>query len=271
MSSSDQISPSILADQQDKLLEYLDFSHELAQTARKKCLPYFRTKLDFESKKDLSPVTVADQETEAALREMISTKFPKHGILGEEQGFSNEQANEFWVIDPIDGTKSFITGVPTFGTLIALMDGNKPLLGLVDMPALNERWSALSGGKTHYNGTPCQTSTCTKLAEASIFATSIDFFTNEEWQAFDRMSKQAAIRRFGGDCYSYCLLASGHVDGVVESSLQPYDYLPLVSIIEGAGGVITDWDGKALNRHSDGRVVAAATQKLHQEILSQLS
>lgn len=251
----------------DTLDEYVEFAQDLAAQARPIARQYFRQPLDVERKKDLSPVTIADRAIEAKLRESIATAYPDHGIFGEEHGHANPGHAITWVIDPIDGTKSFITGMPTFGTLVALLDEGHPTIGVVDMPVLDERWLGVSGRTTLLNGRPCRTSECRKLDEAALYATSPDIFDSNEAHRFEYISARAKMRRFGGDCYSYALLASGHIDAVVEMQLQPYDYLSLVPVIEGAGGVITDWRGETLSIHSDGRVVAAASAQLHQEIL----
>ena len=174
------------------------------------------------------------------------------------------------MLDPIDGTKSFITGSPLWGTLIALLHRGQPMLGLVDMPVLGERWLAVQGQVTLCNGQPVRVSTCQSLAQARIYTTSPDAFKPVEWAAFDVLSRRCALRRFGGDCYSYAQLAGGHIDLVVEAGLQPYDYLAMVSLIQSAGGVMSDWNGQPLGVGSDGRVVAAATPELHAQALAAL-
>jgi histidinol phosphatase-like enzyme (inositol monophosphatase family) len=175
------------------------------------------------------------------------------------------------VIDPIDGTKSFISGMPTFGTLIALLDGGTPVLGVVDHPALRERWVGRVGLPTRCNGVVCRTSACTLLADAGLYATTPDMFKGAARTRFEAVSGRARMRRFGGDCYAYALLASGFIDAVIEAGLQPYDFLALVPVIEGAGGVITDWQGRPLGLDSDGQVVAAATRALHRELTERLN
>ncbi|AWI78744.1 histidinol-phosphatase [Parazoarcus communis] len=245
-------------------------AHRLADEARRIALPRFRTPLDVFVKDDESPVTVADREVEAALRTLIGETFPDHGILGEEQGRENMDAEYVWVIDPIDGTKSFITGSPLWGALIALLHRGRPVLGLIDIPYTGERWSAAGGAQTLFNGQQARTRGCAELGAACIYTTSPDAFEPADWARFDALSRRTALRRFGGDSYCYGLLASGHVDLVVEAGLQPYDYLALVPVIEGAGGVITDWQGRPLGVDSDGRVVAAATASLHAAALAGL-
>jgi len=244
------------------------FALRLADLAGSISMQHFRRPLAVEHKADASPVTVADRSVEAAMRERIEKKFPTHGIFGEEHGKEKLGGDHLWVLDPIDGTKSFITGMPTFGTLIAYLEEGTPKVGVIDIPATEERWLGVAGRPTLFNGFACQASACRRLSEANIYATSPDIFDAAGSVAFERVSTRAAMRRFGGDCYTYGLLASGHVDAVMEMSLEPYDYLSLVTVIEGAGGVITDWNGQALHERSDGRVLAAATPELHAEILS---
>ncbi|TDE40028.1 inositol monophosphatase family protein [Antarcticimicrobium sediminis] len=244
------------------------FARALAESATPMALSYFRTPLDIEKKEDLSPVTKADRSIESAMRAQIIDRFPGHGIYGEEHGSSKLDSPNIWVLDPIDGTKSFITGMPAFGTLVAHLEHGKPTIGVISIPPTGEIWVGQTGAATQFCGQGCRTSGCTRLADARLYTTSPDSFDAEGLAIFDRISARAAMRRFGGDCYTYGLLASGHVDAVVEMDLQPYDYLALVPVIEGAGGVITDWNGAPLGLDSSGRVVAAATPELHAEILS---
>ena len=252
----------------DNLQQLSTLALLLADIARPISRQYFRQTLDIEQKSDHSPVTIADRSVETAMRTHIETEYPTHGILGEEHGRENSGSEHLWVLDPIDGTKSFITGMPTFGSLIAHLYRDVPVIGIIDIPATHERWQAISGQPALFNGTQCSTSGCQRLAQASLYATSPDIFDATGQAAFERVSAQARMRRFGGDCYSYGLLASGHIDAVMEMSLQPYDYMALIPIIEAAGGVITDWQGKPLTLHSDGHVIAAASDQLHQEIVS---
>jgi inositol-phosphate phosphatase/L-galactose 1-phosphate phosphatase/histidinol-phosphatase len=250
---------------------FIQTAYALADVARRHALTYFRTPLDVVTKKDESPVTIADRETETAMREWLLQEHPSHGILGEEHGRERMQAEYVWVLDPIDGTKSFITGSPLWGTLIALLHHGQPVLGMMGMPVLNEFWFGQAGQATQCNGRPVRASDCRALAQARIYTTSPDTYGAQDGQRFDVLSRQCALRRFGGDCYSYAQLAGGHVDLVVEAGLQPYDYMALVCLVEGAGGCITDWQGAPLTVASDGRVVAAATSELHAQALAVLS
>lgn len=255
--------------QQSDLREDLAiFGMRLAELAGSVSLKYFRQSLDVEHKSDHSPVTVADRSVEAAMRERIEECYPEHGIFGEEHGKENVGSAHTWILDPIDGTKSFITGMPTFGTLIAHLENKIPIIGIIDIPATDERWLGIAGRPALFNNVECQTSNCKQLADANFYTTSPDMFDGTGKIAFERVSQQAALRRFGGDCYTYGLLASGHVDVVMEMALEPYDYMALIPVIECAGGVITDWQGKTLNEDSDGHVIASASKELHEEILS---
>ena len=203
---------------------------------------------------------------ERHLREKIEARFPEQGIFGEEMGI--KPGNAFtWIIDPIDGTKSFITGFPLFGTLISLVHDERPFCGLIDIPVTGERWIA-KPGLAMFAGRQARTSACVTVAAARFYTTSPDMFAGREAETFERLSRSATLRRFGGDCYMYGLLASGHCDLVLETGLQPYDYMALVPIVQGAGGCITDWSGNALSLRSDGRVLASATPKLHAEALA---
>jgi len=257
-------------DPQSELEDLAVFAMRLADAAGEISMRYFRRALDVEHKADNSPVTVADRAVETAMRERIEETYPAHGIFGEEHGKEKLGGEHTWVLDPIDGTKSFITGMPLFGTLIAHLEHGEPVLGVIDIPATDERWLGVRGMSTLFNGFACHVSSCKRLAEANLYATSPDIFDEAGASAFGRVSTRAAMRRFGGDCYAYGLLASGHIDAVMEMSLEPYDYLALVPIIECAGGVVTDWSGDRLSEQSDGRVVAAATPELHGEILSRI-
>lgn len=255
--------------------EWAGFAEALVDDAAKISMSWFRKALDAELKADCSPVTQADREIESSIRKKIAEHYPDHGILGEEYGRLNLGAKYTWVVDPIDGTRSFITGWPIWGTLVSLLRDDKPELGFIDMPALGERWKAIQGSPTHFtsargNVEACRTSVCRHLEGARFYTTSPFYFEEVDRAKIEKIARSSATPRFGGDCYSYGLLASGHVDLVIEALLQPFDYFALVPIVEGAGGVITDWDGQPLTIASDGRVIAAATPDLHAQVLHML-
>ncbi|SCK42232.1 histidinol-phosphatase, inositol monophosphatase family [Variovorax sp. HW608] len=249
----------------------LRVAHALADAAAAHSMRLFRTPLDIIAKADESPVTRADREAEQAMRDILGAQRPADGIFGEEHGLTRLEAERVWVLDPIDGTRSFITGSPLWGTLIALVRGGRVELGMVDMPVLGERWIGQPGIGAERNGQAVRVRDCTAIADARIVTTSPDIFNAADWQAFDRLSRKCAMRRFGGDCYGYAQLAGGTIDLVVETGLQPYDYLGPTGLIEAAGGIVTDWEGRPLGLQSDGRVVAAATRELHRQALSLLA
>jgi inositol-phosphate phosphatase/L-galactose 1-phosphate phosphatase/histidinol-phosphatase len=227
--------------------------------------------LAVEDKSDLSPVTIADREAEAAMRRLIAARFPDHGIIGEEFGREREDAEFVWVLDPIDGTKSFISGVPLFGTLIALARDGRPILGIIDQPISRERWIGAAGRPTLFNGAPIRVRPCPSLASATLFATSPDMFGSSDIAAFSRVATAAKLVRFGADCYAYGLLAHGFIDLVVEAGLKPYDFSAILPVVEGAGGVASDWRGATLTVASDGRVVFAGDRRAHEAALALLA
>ena len=267
-----------------------------ADAARAVTAKYFRAGVAVTDKDDRTPVTVADRDTEARIREVILARHPTHGFVGEEGGVSshvndggddddddgngngigdgdgNRNGDEWrWVIDPIDGTKSFATGKPTFGTLIALLHHGRPVIGVVDHAALDERWLGIADRATTYNGDACATGDASQLATATIYATTPDMFAGESAARFAHLCAAFRFRVFGGDCYCYGLLASGYTDAVCEAQMKPHDFMALVPVVEGAGGVITDWRGDALTFDSDGSVLATANEKLHRLAVDRLN
>ena len=247
----------------------LALAGELADVARAISRRHFRTPLDVESKGDGSPVTIADRGIETRMRQMIRAAFPGHAIRGEE--FAAEGSGEFaWVLDPIDGTKSFVTGFPLFGSLVALTQDGRPVLGVIEAPALAERWVGCEGRTTLFNGQPVKTRACRSVAEAVIYTTTAETFNERELPRFRRSHSRAALRRYGGDCYLYGMLAGGHCDLVIEVQLKPHDFMAVVPVVEGAGGWISDWHGRPLTFASDGRVVAAGSEALWQQALEEL-
>jgi inositol-phosphate phosphatase/L-galactose 1-phosphate phosphatase/histidinol-phosphatase len=205
------------------------------------------------------------------MRRLIEARLPDHGIIGEEFGRVREAAEYVWVLDPIDGTKSFVSGVPLFGTLIALTRRGRPLLGIIDQPVSRERWVGAVGRSTTLNGAPVRCRACAELAAATLFATTPDMFGGADAAAFAGVAAAAKLVRFGADCYAYGLLAAGFIDLVVEADLKPYDFCPMVAIVEGAGGVVSDWQGRALDLGSDGRVAVAGDRRTHAAALALLA
>lgn len=248
----------------------LSLAGQLADAARSIALQHYRTPIAVERKPDGTPVTVADRDIENLMRRMIRTTFPGHAIRGEE--FAAEGSGEFtWVLDPIDGTKSFVTGNPLFGSLIALLQGGRPVIGVIEAPALAERWVGCEGRPTRFNGKPVKASGCSAIEQAVVYTTTPETFSPEERRCFEALSARAALRRFGGDCYLYGMLAGGFCDLVVEVQLKPHDFMAVIPVVEGAGGRISDWRGQPLTVSSDGRVVAAASEALWQQGVAALS
>jgi len=244
----------------------LALAEQLADVARRIVREHFRAPLAIERKPDGTPVTVADRDIEMQMRRMIRAAFPGHTVRGEE--FAAEGSGEFtWVLDPIDGTKSFVSGYPLFGSLIALERQGRPVLGVIEAPVLGERWVGAEGRGTLFNGKPARTRDCRALGAAVLYTTTPDTFDGAERARFEALSARTALRRFGGDCYLYGMLASGFCDLVIESRLKPHDFMALAPIVTGAGGLISDWEGAPLGAGSDGRVVAASTESLWRETL----
>jgi inositol-phosphate phosphatase / L-galactose 1-phosphate phosphatase / histidinol-phosphatase len=253
----------------DSLLRLAELLADASQTIIQR---YWRTGLAVAEKADLSPVTAADRESETAMRRLILEACPDHGIVGEEFGVERPEAPYVWVLDPIDGTKSFITGKPLYGTLIGLMHEGKALLGVINMPALGERWVGAVGRGASFNGKPVAPRACARLAEAAIFSTSPYMFkTDADRAGYERVRAGSKLALFGTDCYAYGLVANGSADLVIEGGLGVYDFIGPAAVIEAAGGIATDWQGKPLGLHSDGRVVAAGDRRCHAAALALLA
>ncbi len=254
----------------DNLLDpaIIDTAMALADIARETTRTHFRQPLAVVRKADSSPVTVADRETEQKMRAHIRDRHPDHGIIGEEFGVTKGESRYTWILDPIDGTKSFVSGKPIFGSLVAVVDGNTPVVGVIEIPCQQERWIGVAGRPATLNGHACRTSTVTSLDEAVMLSTTPDMFDDTDWPVFQQVSRRARARAFGTDCYGYGLLAAGYADAVMEADLHAYDYMALVPVVEGAGGVITDWQGATLTTASTGQVLASANPALHENILA---
>lgn len=261
----------------DTVREYLRFAGTLADAARGVTLPHFRSGVSVTDKSGgnsaFDPVTAADRDTEQTLRRMIRETYPDHGIVGEEFGDHPAAADSdpqvTWVIDPIDGTKSFIAGFPTWGTLIGVNDGGGAVAGVMDQPFTGERFTGGPDGAT-LDGRPLRTRTCGDLGTATLYCTDRSMFAaRPQLDLFDTVASRVALTRYGMDCYAYCMLAHGSVDLVIEGSLKPYDIQALIPIVRGAGGVITDWAGGA--PEAGGLVVAAGDPALHGQVLEILA
>jgi myo-inositol-1(or 4)-monophosphatase len=251
------------------------FVADLATQSGRAILPFFRAHHGLQDKSPggvFDPVTEADRAGESVMRHMIRRQFPAHGVLGEEFGNENTDADYVWVLDPIDGTRTFISGIPIWGTLIGLMRRGVPVYGMMHQPFSGERFSG-DGHEARYEGPGgpkrLRTRPVTDLGAATLMTTSPGMFKGAEAEAFARVEGKVRLSRYGCDCYAYCMLAAGHVDLVVESGLKPYDIVALIPIIEGAGGIVTSWDGGSAA--GGGRIVAAGSKALHEAALAQLA
>jgi histidinol phosphatase-like enzyme (inositol monophosphatase family) len=244
----------------------------LANAAGAAIRPFFRSAFDHEAKADASPVTEADRIAEAAMRQILESERPADGIVGEEYGRSREGASRQWVLDPIDGTISFMAGRPIFGTLIALMEGGFPVLGIIDQPVTRERWVGATGVATTLNGRAVRTRSCRELSDAVLASTGPQYFDEHSAEHFMALAAKTSRRTvWGGDCYNYGLLAAGHLDLVVEAGLKLHDLAALVPIVEGAGGTMCDWDGEPLHEGSAGHVLALGDSARLDDVLDALA
>ena len=238
------------------------FFQQAADLAGDIVLDYFRKSIPVDDKEDKSPVTQADREIEQKLRELIAATFPGHGIIGEEYGKENPDAEFVWVIDPIDGTKSFATGRPLFGTIIGLMHNGKPAVGLIEQAYTKERWFGITDKIATHNGKPIRVAPPRLLENARLYTGSISMFDDDNFPNFVTMCRAAKWTQYSSDCYGYGLLAMGWADVVVEQCLGLYDIAGVAPIITGAGGYISDWTGKEIDLSFNGKAVAASTREL---------
>jgi myo-inositol-1(or 4)-monophosphatase len=252
-------------------VDFSAFVDELATRSGAAILPFFRTSIATRDKSlggSFDPVTEADRAAEVAMRQIIKRSFPGHGIIGEEYGAENDDAEFVWVLDPIDGTKSFICGMPAWGTLIGLLRDGRPVFGMMHQPFTRERFSG-DGGAARYRGPAGErelhTRPCDSLADAILATTSPLLMTPDNLAPFRRVEETVRLSRYGGDCYAYCMLAAGHIDLVIETGLKPYDIVALIPIIEGAGGVVTTWDGGPAQ--GGGSIIAAGDVRIHEAAL----
>jgi myo-inositol-1(or 4)-monophosphatase len=255
----------------DSLPAFLD---RLANAATEAIMPHFRTPLATETKETtrFDPVTIADRNAEQAMRALIKASYPTHGIIGEEFGNENEDAEFVWVLDPIDGTRSFISGLPTWGTLIGLKRNGRPVLGMMAQPFTGERFAG-DTTRAWYTGPggarDIRSRACASLADASLFTTTPAMFRGADRAAYDRVEAAVRMPRYGYDCYAYCMIAAGNTDVIVEAGLQPYDVVALIPIVEGAGGRFTSWDNKTAA--NGGRVVACGDPRMHDIVVAMLA
>ena len=249
---------------------FLVLAHAMADAAAETIRPWFRKRIEVDAKADASPVTIADRDAETIMRGMIEDAFPEHGIRGEEFGACRTDAEWIWVLDPIDGTKSFLSGSLAFGTQIALLHRNRPILGLINQPITGERWLGTEGTAA-LNGEPIRTSDKTRLDEAILYTSALEQFDRARHDRFAALAATVRFSRFSHDCYAAGLLALGGVDLLVESNVFDYDILPQIPIVEAAGGLVTDWDGRPLvDAPRYDTVLMAANATIHQAALQAL-
>jgi myo-inositol-1(or 4)-monophosphatase len=255
-------------------IDFAAFVEQLATASGETILPFFRTALSVDNKQagGFDPVTAADRAAENTMRALIRKTFPGHGVIGEEYGDERTDAEYVWVLDPIDGTKSFINGMPTWGTLIGLMRFGEPVFGLMHQPFTRERFSG-DGGAARYRGPAgardLRVRECARLGDALLSTTSPLLMNKSDRAKFARVEDAVKLSRYGGDCYAYCMLAAGQIDLVIETELKPYDILPIVPIILGAGGIVTNWENGPA--HAGGRAVVAGDRRVHEQALNLLA
>ncbi|MBE9607609.1 histidinol-phosphatase [Acetobacteraceae bacterium H6797] len=245
--------------------QFIAVAEAAADAAGAVIRPLFRSSLMVEAKGDFSPVTEADKGAEKAIRALLAERLPDHGVIGEEYGADRPDAEWVWVLDPIDGTRAFITGRPLFGCLIALLHKGVPVLGVIDQPVTGERWIGVAGRPTTFRsplGGKAQGRACPSLDQAELSCTSPDMFDAVTGPRFESLKKSVRRVTWGGDCYSYGLIALGLVDIVVDDTMKPWDWAALVPVIEGVGGSVTDWAGKPLRLDSAGDVLALGDKRL---------
>ncbi|MCA1298280.1 histidinol-phosphatase [Stappia indica] len=254
--------------------ELASFADRLCEASARAILPHFRAELAVENKlsQGFDPVTVADRAGESAIRALIEERYPDHGILGEEHGNVRLDADHVWVLDPIDGTRAFICGLPTWGTLIGLKQGGRPMFGVIDQPFVRERFYGdgntawrVSHGERH----PLKCRPCARLDDAIMCTTHPGLFSDSEASVVNAIEARVRTTRFGTDCYGYGMVAAGQVDLVIETGLQAYDIVALAPIVEGAGGAVTTWTGGS--PADGGQIVASGDKRLHDEVLGLLA
>ena len=245
--------------------DYVIFGERLAEASGKIIRERFNKNRLVQYKDDGSPVTSADKDAETVMRDMIMVEYPNHGILGEENKSWQIGSEYLWVLDPIDGTKNFASGFYNFGTLIALVIGGHFALGIINQPVLNQCWIGVAGRGTLFNGDLTETRECSELGEAWMCSTTPNMFRGSKENGYKKLSSNVKHSIFGSDCIGYAMLSCGQIDIVCEAQLKPWDFAAHIPIIEGAGGMITDWSGKKLTLESSGEVLAAGSEELHKQ------
>ena len=253
------------------MTELAAFAERLADAARVILQDARRGAIGGETKDDGSPVTAIDRMVEDHLRAMIAETYPDHGVVGEERGASAPDRDLVWVLDPIDGTLPFLAGIPVYGTLIALLSKKAPVLGVIEMPATGERWIGCKERPTVLNGTAVSVRPCADLSGAMLSTSNPDFYTGADVAILEQLKERVRWTVYGGSCMAYAQIASGRIDLGVDVAFDPFDYLALVPVIEGAGGIITDWTGAPLTLDSGDRLIAAGDRLTHAEALACMS
>lgn len=253
--------------------DLVEFAHVLADTAGGIVRSAAHSRRVVHRKADASPVTDVDREVETRLRELIAARYPGHGVIGEEFGIDRRDAEHVWVLDPIDGTKAFMAGMPMYGTLIGLARGGRPVLGIIEQPVTRERWTGIDGDGTRYNGGRVRTSECPRLSEALVCTTSTEHYEGEDAAAFRRIVNGSRWIVYGGNCYAFARIACGNVDVAIEARVAVHDYVALVPVIRNAGGIMTGWQGEPLTieRASGGRILASGDRRVHEAAMAVLA
>lgn len=253
--------------------EFVEFAHLLADAAGEIVRPAVRSRRVVHRKADASPVTEIDRAVEMRLRELIAARHPEHGIIGEEFGDDRRDAEHVWVLDPVDGTKAFIAGLPVYGTLIGLARSGRPVLGIVDQPVTHERWTGIDGDGTRHNGERVHTNACERLSDALVCTTSPEYYEGEDALAYRRIVSSSRWVVYGGNCHAFAQVASGFVDVALEAKVGVYDYCALVPVVENAGGVMTGWGGEPLTLQPapGGRILASGNRTVHEAAMACLA
>ena len=253
--------------------DLVDFAHLLADAAGEVVRPAARSRRVAHRKADASPVTETDRAVETRLREMIAARHPGHGVLGEEFGGDRLDAEHVWVLDPVDGTKAFMAGLPMYATLIGLARGGRPVLGIIDQPVARERWTGIDGGGTWHNGEQVHTNACERLGDALACTTSHEYYEGDDAECFRRIVARSAWMVYGGNCLAFAQVAGGFVDVALETRVGVYDYCALVPVVGNAGGVMTGWRGEPLTLKPapGGRILASGNRGLHEAAMACLA
>ena len=253
--------------------DIVEFANLLADAAGEIVRPATRSRRVAHRKADASPVTEIDRAVETRLREMIAARFPDHGVMGEEFGGDRLDAEHVWVLDPVDGTKAFMAGLPMYGTLIGLVRAGRPVLGIVDQPVARERWTGIDGDGSRRNGERVHTNACERLSEALVCTTSHEYYEGEDAHAFRRIVSGSEWMVYGGNCLAFAQVAGGFVDVALETGTGVYDYCALVPVVENAGGVMTGWRGEPLTLEpaSGGRILASGNRAVHEAAMACLA